>query len=69
MADEEVLACARHGDDEQLRALLRRAKDDAARAALVNYVQPETLNTPLHMGTLAARLVIKGMARNVLLWL
>lgn len=47
MADA-VLKCARFGDDEELKNLLHAA-NDADRDALVNFVQPETLNTPLHM--------------------
>lgn len=46
---EEVLKCARFGDDEELKTLLQSV-DGAERDASVNFVQPETLNTPLHMG-------------------
>ncbi|POM63829.1 AFL146Wp like protein [Phytophthora palmivora] len=45
---EEVLKCARFGDNEELTTLLQSVTD-ADRDALVNFVQPETLNTPLHM--------------------
>ncbi|RLN45311.1 hypothetical protein BBJ28_00009237 [Nothophytophthora sp. Chile5] len=47
---EAVLASARCGDEEELRTLLQSATEDAERLALVDYVQQETLNTPLHMG-------------------
>ncbi|RLN14509.1 hypothetical protein BBJ28_00013498 [Nothophytophthora sp. Chile5] len=46
---EAALASARCGDEEELRALLQAATEGAERLALVNYVQQETLNTPLHM--------------------
>ena len=46
---EEVLNCARFGDDEELKTILDSVDNDA-RDALLNFVQPETLNTPLHMG-------------------
>uniref|UniRef100_M4BPT1 MYND-type domain-containing protein n=1 Tax=Hyaloperonospora arabidopsidis (strain Emoy2) TaxID=559515 RepID=M4BPT1_HYAAE len=45
---EEVLNCARFGDDEELKTILDSVDNDA-RDALLNFVQPETLNTPLHM--------------------
>ncbi|GLE06253.1 hypothetical protein PINS_up015495 [Pythium insidiosum] len=45
---EDVLRSARYGDAEELRALLSAASPEE-RTVLVNYVQPETLNTPLHM--------------------
>ncbi|KAJ0401195.1 hypothetical protein P43SY_007614 [Pythium insidiosum] len=44
----DVLRSARYGDAEELRSLLVAATPEE-RSALVNYVQPETLNTPLHM--------------------
>jgi hypothetical protein len=46
---DEALKCARFGDHEELEALLQ-AQDQSARDALVNFVHPDTLNTPLHMG-------------------
>ncbi|KAG7386635.1 hypothetical protein PHYPSEUDO_015419 [Phytophthora pseudosyringae] len=45
---EEALKCARFGDEQGLRALVQSV-DGAQRDAFVNFVQPETLNTPLHM--------------------
>ncbi|KUF96565.1 hypothetical protein AM588_10009929 [Phytophthora nicotianae] len=45
---EEVLKCARFGDEQELRTLIQSV-DDTERDAFVNFVQPETLNTPLHM--------------------
>ncbi|KAL7693599.1 putative Zinc finger, MYND-type, lysine methyltransferase, ankyrin repeat-containing [Plasmopara halstedii] len=44
----EVLSCARFGDEKELTTLLQSV-EGTTRDALVNYVQPETLNTPLHM--------------------
>ena len=46
---DEVLQCARFGDDQELKTLLQSVDNDA-REALLNFVQPETHNTPLHMG-------------------
>lgn len=43
------LTSARYGDVEELRALLHNASEEE-RNMIVNYVQPDTLNTPLHMG-------------------
>ncbi|TDH69419.1 hypothetical protein CCR75_002858 [Bremia lactucae] len=45
---EELLKCARFGDIDELKALLESVTSSNL-DALVNYVQPETLNTPLHM--------------------
>ncbi|CAI5726319.1 unnamed protein product [Hyaloperonospora brassicae] len=45
---DEVLQCARFGDDQELKTMLQSADNDT-RDALLNFVQPETLNTPLHM--------------------
>ncbi|CAI5704001.1 hypothetical protein KXD40_002452 [Peronospora effusa] len=47
MADE-VLKCARFGDVEELKAMLQSV-EGLERDMLINFVQPETLNTPLHM--------------------
>lgn len=48
MADA-ALTSARFGDVDALREALE-ALDGAEKGVLVNFVQPETLNTPLHMG-------------------
>ncbi|TMW60214.1 hypothetical protein Poli38472_000256 [Pythium oligandrum] len=45
---EEVLACARYGELEELQELLKAVSVDE-KDSYVNYVQPDTLNTPLHM--------------------
>ncbi|KAF1774689.1 S-adenosyl-L-methionine-dependent methyltransferase [Phytophthora cactorum] len=45
---EEVLKCARFGDEQELRTLLQSV-NGPERDAFVNFVQPDTLNTPLHM--------------------
>lgn len=46
-----MLKCARFGDEEELKTLLQSV-DGAERDAFLNFVQPETFNTPLHMGAL-----------------
>lgn len=50
MSAQEVLASARYGDDEEIRAQLRAAGSPEAQAALVNFAQEDSRNTPLHMG-------------------
>ncbi|KAI9908759.1 hypothetical protein PsorP6_016664 [Peronosclerospora sorghi] len=68
MADE-VLQCARSGDEEKLRALAESV-DETKRDALVNFVQTETQNTPLHMACAnghenCVRELLKHNARHV----
>ncbi|EEY58441.1 uncharacterized protein PITG_01108 [Phytophthora infestans T30-4] len=45
---EEVLKCARFGDEQELRTLIQSVEGDES-DEFINFVQPGTLNTPLHM--------------------
>ncbi|KAG2522487.1 hypothetical protein BBO99_00005835 [Phytophthora kernoviae] len=45
---DAALKSARFGDDDELKTLLQ-SSEGAEHDALLNFVQPETLNTPLHM--------------------
>ncbi|CAH0473743.1 unnamed protein product [Peronospora belbahrii] len=45
---DKVLKYARFGEAEKLRMVLQSV-EGTKRDALLNYIQPETLNTPLHM--------------------
>lgn len=52
MSALEVLASARYGDVDEIRAQLLVAGSLDAQVELVNFAQEETKNTPLHMGGL-----------------
>lgn len=47
---QALLTSARYGDDDEIRELLTAASSPEQRDQLVNYVQEDTKNTPLHMG-------------------
>ncbi|KAF1329705.1 Ankyrin repeat-containing protein yar1, partial [Globisporangium splendens] len=48
---DALLTSARYGDDDEIRELLQEAAIPEQQDRLVNYVQEDTKNTPLHMGT------------------
>lgn len=50
MNAQAVLTSARFGDDDEIRELLQEFSSPAQQDALVNFVQEDTKNTPLHMG-------------------
>lgn len=50
MNAQAVLTSARYGDDDEIRELLQEFATPEQHDALVNFVQEDTKNTPLHMG-------------------
>uniref|UniRef100_K3WA79 MYND-type domain-containing protein n=1 Tax=Globisporangium ultimum (strain ATCC 200006 / CBS 805.95 / DAOM BR144) TaxID=431595 RepID=K3WA79_GLOUD len=46
---DALLTSARYGDDDEIRELLQEAATPEQQDRLVNYVQDDTKNTPLHM--------------------
>lgn len=53
MNAQAVLTSARYGDDDEIRELLQEFATAEQQDALVNFVQDDSKNTPLHMGASA----------------